>query len=110
MLGTIGKYIVKVADLAEAEGRMASRGFVRAAVVILLASSAIALGTTGILMFAATLYLAMSVVVSPAWAMVIATTFVLIAAVSVGRAAHSFYLRTTGSTDSQTLPETPDGP
>lgn len=93
MIGPIGKYIVKIADLAEAEGRLAARGLVRAAIVVLLGAAAVVLGTIVVVMFAGALYLAMATVIPPAWALTIAAMLVLAAAVAVALAARSLYLQ-----------------
>lgn len=90
----IGQYIVRVADLAEAEGRLAARGLVRVAVVVLLGGAAVALGMVAVVMLAGALYLALAIVIPPAAALTIAAAVVLAATVAAGLMARSLYLRT----------------
>jgi len=55
----IGQWIVRVADLIEAEGRLAKRGVFRLAVAILAAAAAIGLLMIGALVIAAAVYLSL---------------------------------------------------
>lgn len=84
MFKSIGRFIVKVADLAEAEGRLAVRNLVLAAVAVLFAAAAVGLGMTAVVMAAVASYWAMASVMSPPAALAIAASFVFLAALGMG--------------------------
>lgn len=92
MLSGIGRFIVRIADLAEAEGRLAVRNLVLAAVVVLFAGAAVGLGMTAAVMFAVAAYWALAAVIPPAAALAIAAVLVLAAALGMGGAAYGMHV------------------
>lgn len=96
MFSSIGRFIIKVADLAEAEGRLAVRNLVLAAVAVLFAAAAIGLGMTAAVMGALAGYWAMETVLSAPAALAIAASFVFLAALGMGGVAYGIYTRRQG--------------
>ncbi len=92
MFHAIGRFIVKVADLAEAEGRLAVRGVVRAAVIVLLVGASVALGAAATLMLAAAMYLAMIAMMPKPAALAVSAVLVFAVGLATALMARLVYL------------------
>lgn len=91
MLNRIGRFIVRIADLAEAEGRLASKGLVRAAVVLLLAGAAVTLGVVAVVALCGAFYLTLADTLPPSGALALSGLLMLAVAAGTAWAAHNMY-------------------
>ena len=89
MLASFGKFIVRIADLVEAEGRLAARHLIQLGTVMAVVFAAAALGVASLLVLAAALYLALESVMHRAAAMGLTGLALVLAAGGVAFAAFS---------------------
>ncbi len=93
MFATLGQFVVKVVNLAEAEGRVAMSHLLRLAMVIVLFASVGVLVTAAAVLLAAAIYVALASVLHPATALLVSALFLLCAAAVIGFIARSLWLR-----------------
>jgi hypothetical protein len=90
MLASLGKFIVRIADLAEAEGRLAARHIVQLGTVLVTVLAAAALGVAALLVLAYALYLTLVAAgMHPALATGLTGLLLAIVSAGVGFAAFS---------------------
>lgn len=84
MLGSLGQFAVKLANLAEAEGRVARAEAIRLGTALLFGFAATMLALVGVFVISGALYAALANVVAPAWAMLIVGCGLIAIAALVG--------------------------
>ncbi len=97
MFSSVGQFIVKIANLLEAEGRIASQQMIRIGAILLLMAGASVLGVVAILAMAAAIYVALQHFLHHAGALAVAAVMLLGAAAWVGYIARALYLQMIGS-------------